>query len=83
MSGLIGVCRKLTDWDDDDPQALQDTSSRRDKVVILKHMFTLDELEVSLALHPLSPCLISTRTIPVPCWRSKKRSATNVPSSAK
>lgn len=37
---------KLADWDDDDPQALQDTSSRWDKVVILKHMFTLKELEV-------------------------------------
>ncbi|KAL9131249.1 MAG: hypothetical protein Q9217_000791 [Psora testacea] len=36
---------KLADWDDDDPQSLQDTSSRWDKVVILKHMFTLQELE--------------------------------------
>ena len=38
---------KLADWDDDDPQTIQDTSSRWDKVVILKHMFTLQELEVS------------------------------------
>lgn len=37
---------KLADWDDDNPQAVQDTSSRWDKVVILKHMFTLKELEV-------------------------------------
>ena len=37
---------KLADWDDDDPQTIQDTSSRWDKVVILKHMFTLQELEV-------------------------------------
>jgi len=36
---------KLADWDDDDPQALPDTSSRWDKVVILKHMFTLQEIE--------------------------------------
>ncbi|KAL8736279.1 MAG: hypothetical protein Q9166_000434 [cf. Caloplaca sp. 2 TL-2023] len=36
---------KLADWDDDEPQAIQDTSSRWDKVVILKHMFTLKELE--------------------------------------
>ncbi|KAJ9663803.1 hypothetical protein H2201_005524 [Coniosporium apollinis] len=36
---------KLADWDDDDPSALHDTSSRFDKVVILKHMFTLAELE--------------------------------------
>lgn len=36
---------KLSDWDDDDPSAIQETSSRWDKVVILKHMFTLQELE--------------------------------------
>ncbi|KAI9844425.1 MAG: hypothetical protein M1837_005626 [Sclerophora amabilis] len=36
---------KLADWDDDDPSTIQDTSSRWDKVVILKHMFTLQELE--------------------------------------
>lgn len=36
---------RLADWDDDDPSAIQDTSSRADKVVILKHMFTLQELE--------------------------------------
>lgn len=36
---------RLADWDDDEPSALQDTSSRHDKVVILKHMFTLQELE--------------------------------------
>ena len=36
----------LADWDDDDPSTLQGTSSRWDKVVVLKHMFTLAELEV-------------------------------------
>ncbi|KAI9777808.1 MAG: hypothetical protein M1816_004408 [Peltula sp. TS41687] len=35
---------KLADWDDDDPSAIPDTS-KWDKVVILKHMFTLKELE--------------------------------------
>ena len=35
---------KLADWDDDDPQQSVEASSRWDKVVILKHMFTLDEL---------------------------------------
>ncbi|KAI7720658.1 hypothetical protein KC353_g2002 [Hortaea werneckii] len=35
---------RLADWDDDDPQSIPDTSSRWDKVVVLKHMFTLDEL---------------------------------------
>lgn len=42
----LSVHSKLADWDDDDPQALQETSSRWDKVVILKHMFTLQEIEV-------------------------------------
>ena len=41
---------KLADWDDDDPQAIRDTSSRWDKVVILKHLFTLQELEVGTLL---------------------------------
>ncbi|EPS40750.1 hypothetical protein H072_5414 [Dactylellina haptotyla CBS 200.50] len=36
---------KLADWDDDDPAATQAAPSRFDKVVILKHMFTLSELE--------------------------------------
>jgi HIV Tat-specific factor 1 len=37
---------RLADWDDDDePSAMQQTSSRWEKVVILKHMFTLKELE--------------------------------------
>lgn len=36
---------KLADWDDDEPSTLHDNSSRHDKVVILKHMFTLEELE--------------------------------------
>ncbi|KAK0940812.1 hypothetical protein LTR29_007693 [Friedmanniomyces endolithicus] len=35
---------RLADWDDDDPQALPETSSRWDKVVILSKMFTLAEL---------------------------------------
>ena len=39
---------KLADWDDDDPSAMPDTTSRWDKVVILKHMFTLSELEVGI-----------------------------------
>ncbi|KAI9890388.1 MAG: hypothetical protein M1814_004174 [Vezdaea aestivalis] len=40
---------KLADWDDDDPSALPDTSSKWDKVVILKYMFTLDELKANPA----------------------------------
>ncbi|KAL4892189.1 hypothetical protein BDV59DRAFT_180266 [Aspergillus ambiguus] len=36
---------KLADWDDDDPSTLPETNSRFEKVVILKHMFTLKELD--------------------------------------
>ncbi|PCG89408.1 Nucleotide-binding, alpha-beta plait [Penicillium occitanis (nom. inval.)] len=36
---------KLADWDDDEVSALPDTNSRFDKVVVLKHMFTLEEIE--------------------------------------
>ncbi len=42
------MCSKLADWDDDDPSTLDDNSSRWDKVVILKYMFTLKELEVRI-----------------------------------
>lgn len=44
---------KLADWDDDEPSALPDTSSRFEKIVILKHMFTLQELEVGASCPPL------------------------------
>jgi HIV Tat-specific factor 1 len=36
---------KLADWDDGDPSAMADTSSKLEKVVILKHMFTLEEIK--------------------------------------
>ena len=37
---------KLADWDDDDPyQAQTETASKWDKMVVLRHMFTLQELE--------------------------------------
>lgn len=39
---------KLADWDDDDPSTMVETNSRLEKVVVLKHMFTLKELEVCL-----------------------------------
>ena len=40
---------KLADWEEDDPSVLPDVRSKWDKVVILKHMFTLKELEVFLS----------------------------------
>ena len=39
---------KLADWDDDDPSMMANTSSKLEKVVILKHMFTLEEIKVRL-----------------------------------
>jgi HIV Tat-specific factor 1 len=41
---VINSSSKLADWDDDDPATFQ-APTKWDKVVILKHMFTLDELE--------------------------------------
>lgn len=40
---------RLADWSDDESAALTETSLKRDKVVILKHMFTLEELEEDAA----------------------------------
>lgn len=36
---------KLADWDDDEPQSAEiETNQKKDKVVVLRHMFTLQEL---------------------------------------
>lgn len=45
---------KLADWDDDEPSALPETNSKFEKVVILKHMFTLKELDVWVFFSPFS-----------------------------
>lgn len=37
--------RRLAEWDEDDVSVVHATSQRWDKVVVLKHMFTLEELE--------------------------------------
>jgi HIV Tat-specific factor 1 len=42
----LTIHSKLADWDDDEPSTVPGTSSRWGRVVILKHMFTLQELEV-------------------------------------
>jgi len=36
---------RLADWSDDEPSSIVETKSKWDKVVILKHMFSLQELE--------------------------------------
>ena len=40
-------CRRLADWsDDEDPQTIPtETNNRWNKVVVMKHMFTLDKME--------------------------------------
>lgn len=35
----------MADWDDDDPSKIADKTSKYDKVVILRHMFTLKQLD--------------------------------------
>jgi len=47
----LTMTSKLADWDDDDPSAIKETASKWDKVVVLKHMFTLAELEVDARRH--------------------------------
>lgn len=46
LSLLMQWHSKLADWDDDDVSAMAQTNSRFEKVVVLKHMFTLKELDV-------------------------------------
>lgn len=41
----LTVLSKLADWDDDDPAAQPEVATKWDKMVILKHMFTLEEIE--------------------------------------
>lgn len=36
---------RLADWDDDEPSKMQQTSSRSDKVVVIKGLFTLEGLK--------------------------------------
>ena len=78
---------KLADWDDDDPSAITDTSSRWDKVVILKHMFNLQELEVCNLFHSWFTSCVITDLATAICRRiqqqyltSKKTYAKNAPS---
>jgi len=42
---LTLLASRLADWDEDDISIISSTSNRWDKVVILKRMFTLRELE--------------------------------------
>jgi HIV Tat-specific factor 1 len=42
--GVLTFHSKLADWDDDEPATAPAAASRSDKVVVLKYMFTLEEL---------------------------------------
>jgi len=52
---------KLADWSDEDPQTMPDTTtkpaSKWDKCVIVKRLFTLDEVKVSLLIAVLPQTL--------------------------
>jgi HIV Tat-specific factor 1 len=37
---------KLSDWDDDESNLAPARAAKQEKTVVLKHMFTLQELEV-------------------------------------
>jgi HIV Tat-specific factor 1 len=51
----------LADWDDDEPSTVGSNSTKWEKLVYLKHMFTLKELEVtSLSLFGVEAYLINT-----------------------
>lgn len=43
---MICSCRRLADWgdEDDNPSTMNEVSSRFDKIVVMKHMFTLEDL---------------------------------------
>lgn len=56
------LCSKLTDWDDEDAATLQ-PSGRWEKVVVLKHMFTLKELEVRKLLLLRLPYSVNARLL--------------------
>lgn len=45
------VISRLADWSDDEPSAIQQTSSRSDKVVVIKNVFTLKALEEDKDYH--------------------------------
>jgi HIV Tat-specific factor 1 len=42
---LLIVTRRLNDWDEDDVSVIPVTSNNWDKVVVLKHIFTPEDLE--------------------------------------
>ncbi|KAF2813406.1 putative nuclear mRNA splicing factor-associated protein [Mytilinidion resinicola] len=44
VNNLQKLNAKLTDWDDDEPSTIPKAASKYDKMVVLKHMFTLHEL---------------------------------------
>ena len=53
-AGIDTKFSKLADWDDDDPAAIPTIHPKFEKTVILKHMFTLNELAVRETLRQSS-----------------------------
>lgn len=52
----LSIFRKLADWEDEDPQTIQANVSKWEKVMVLRHMFTLQELEVGVLFCDLLCC---------------------------
>ena len=42
---MLTLVRRLNDWDEDDVSVIPATTNEWDKVVVLKNMFTLEDLE--------------------------------------
>ena len=77
---MLTRCSKLSDWDDDGANMAPPKATKQDKTVILKHMFTLQELEVFFRLFCLR---ISNepRMTPSPSLTSKKTSGKSAKNS--
>ena len=62
---------KLADWEDEDPQTIQANASRWEKVMILRHMFTLKELEVGSILLCYLYWILTARMLGGSCCHSR------------
>jgi HIV Tat-specific factor 1 len=55
----------LTDWDDDDPLLRNNPTVRQERTVVLKGLFTLEELKVSPPIRSLQECESRTLTLAI------------------
>jgi HIV Tat-specific factor 1 len=57
LDTLLIASSKLADWSDDEPATKKPSNSRYDKTVFLKHMFTLQELQVIVTQSRTKPSI--------------------------